>query len=156
VTMQTWLPLLQPIALALIPLVLAAFGTWARGWLTHRGYRTDVLDALARGAAAGYADMVTRGARVTDPGALKAAMTVGVEYALNLVPDKMAAVGVTDTAAAHIVGAELGKLLVSDPTITVGAGSVAAATAGPGQAATAEAGPARLMEASVDMHRSAS
>lgn len=144
--MQTWLPMLQPIALALIPVVLAAFGAWARGWLTHRGYRTDVLDALTRGAAAGYADMVTRGARVTDPGALKAAMTVGVEYALNLVPDKMVAVGVTDTAAAHIVGAELGKLLAIDPTVTVGAGSTASATAGPGQAATAQAGSVRLEE----------
>ena len=131
-----------------VPATAAAIYCGARAIMVRRGMRTDLLDAAARGAALGYAGIAAKGLRITDPAAVQQIIAVGIGYVKDRVPDAVASMIPTnaDAALGSIVHAELGKLLANDPSVAVGGGSVATATAAPGQSATAEAGPARLVE----------
>lgn len=101
------------IALASVcfPLLVAA--------LRKRNINTTIIEAVGRAAGGAYLSIVQSGLSVRDPQVITKAIAVGGAYLAERIPETLAQAAVTPAGAAQMVGAELGKLLAADPTVSV-------------------------------------
>lgn len=109
------LPWLHALVMAFIPVAGVAGMAWAR----KRGINADVLAAAARAAGEGYDKLRASRVPLSSPEARRIVAEAGRDYMLDMIPAKMDAVGLTASGAERIVGAEFGKLLAADPSVTL-------------------------------------
>ena len=130
-------PVLSAIALAL----LGTLGTLAyRLGLTYlEAHRIDTrwYEAIGRAGGVVYTSLAASGRPITDKEALARAAMAGAAYLTQRVGDIATLKALTPVDLAQIAAAEAGKLLATDPGVSVGGGGTATATAAPGQTATA-------------------
>lgn len=114
------LPLVQAALLAAVPLLLA----WLRQHLTlmqDAALARAVADCVGRGAGLTYHMLATAGGSVGSVTLTNAAVAHGVQYVMQSMPDALKRLGVTPDHVGAMVTAELGKLLVVDPNISIAA-----------------------------------
>lgn len=109
------LPLLNTLILAVLPVL----GTMALQALRKRNINTEWFEVIGRGGGVAYASLVASGRPVTDKTAMAKALAEGAAYIVARKPDIVADKGLGQAAVEEIAGAELGRLLAVDPTVSV-------------------------------------
>jgi hypothetical protein len=115
---KAFAPWVQQLFLAVLPVL----GAWAVAELRRRSVNATLVAAIERAGGEAYRHLLASGRAPTDPGALAAAARAGSLYLFERVPDALRARGVSAEAAEQIAGAELGRLLATDPSVRVGPG----------------------------------
>jgi len=76
------------------------------------------VDKLAEAAAGdAYRKAILAKQDLTSPAGQQAAMAIGARYMQDHIPETIMKAGLTDDGVREIVGARIGKLLASDPTV---------------------------------------
>lgn len=125
------LPWLNAVILAFVPLAAAIIGNRALAYMAQRNIDTRWFEAISRAGGEAYKAFLLSGKPITNVPALQAASLAGAAYLATRVPEIVLARGLGPASLAQIAGAELGKLLASDPTITPGVPAVTVVASGP-------------------------
>ena len=107
------LPWLTAFVLALLPVL----GGMVLALLRKHNLDNAFFQAVARAGGVAYTSLLASGRPVTDRAALASAALAGATYLQQRVPGLVQARGLQPGAVADIAGAELGKLLASDPSL---------------------------------------
>jgi len=109
----------NPLIAYLILLGIGAILAWAATHMREGKLRDAVKMAAGTAAGLAYAYQVDRAARGMPMPTQAAAVALGVEYLAKQMPDALAHFGKTSEDMTDMVKGELGKLLASDPTVSV-------------------------------------
>ena len=110
-------PWLQAFLMAFVPIAGSIAGAAIIAELRRRNLDTAWFQAISRAGGVGYAALLASGKPITDKAALLAAAQAGAGYLQDRVLPQLQARALSPDAAAQIAGAEMGKLLASDPTV---------------------------------------
>jgi hypothetical protein len=107
---------IRDIGLAAMPVVLA----WVGNHVHNQTLRDTADQAIERAAGIAYHYLATRLAGTNVQTARQQAVDEGVDYLRQMIPDTLRKLGITDgNKLQAIVKAQLGKLLATDPNVTV-------------------------------------
>lgn len=111
---------MQTVAPWLVAFFVGLVG-WAVKQLRRLNIDSTVARALVRAAGVGYLEL-TKDRRGADPSAIDRAVAVAVEFVQNgpTVAPLLPKAGIDADRLEQLIRAEIGKLLATDPSVTVG------------------------------------
>lgn len=141
-SLSTALAVLQPVAITLAGLGIAAAGSFAATWLQKHKANAAFVQAVQLGSGVAYNALLAAshgaGGKLDFAAAKAAALTAGVNAAALL---GQTATGQLSQLTAAVDGA-LGQKLAADPTVSALGATIATAVAAPGETAVAATGAA--------------